>query len=80
VLSFLPLPVTRGESFPAGNTPLVRPARLREKTGFVGLTLKNDTLNMSGSLKDRASLLVAEQALAHGEKRVVLASTGNAGA
>ena len=80
VLSFLPLPVTRWESFPAGNTPLVRPARLREKTGSAGLSLKNDTLNMSGSLKDRASLLVAEQALAHGEKRVVLASTGNAGA
>jgi len=80
VLSFLPLPVTRWESFPAGNTPLVRPARLRQKTGFAGLSLKNDTLNMSGSLKDRASLLVAEQALARGEKRVVLASTGNAGA
>ena len=80
VLSFLPLPITRQESFPAGGTPLVRPARLRQKTGFTGLALKNDTLNMSGSLKDRASLLVAEQALAHGEKRVVLASTGNAGA
>jgi threonine synthase len=80
VLSFLPLPVTRWPVFPAGNTPLVRPDRLREKTGFGELWLKNDTLNMSGSLKDRASLLVAEQALAHGEKRVVLASTGNAGA
>jgi threonine synthase len=80
VLSFLPLRVTQWDSFPAGNTPLVRPGRLRQKTGFAGLSLKNDTLNMSGSLKDRASLLVAEQALAHDEKRVVLASTGNAGA
>ena len=80
VLSFLPLPVTRWHSFPAGATPLVQPTRLRRKTGFPELSLKNDTLNMSGSLKDRASLLVAEQALAHGEKRVVLASTGNAGA
>jgi threonine synthase len=80
VLSFLPLPMTRWPAFPAGNTPLVQPVRLREKTGFRELWLKNDTLNMSGSLKDRASLLVAEQALAHGQKRVVLASTGNAGA
>jgi threonine synthase len=80
VFSFLPLPVVRWPAFPAGNTPLVRPDRLREKTGFRELWLKNDTLNMSGSMKDRASLLVAEQALAHGEKRVVLASTGNAGA
>jgi threonine synthase len=80
VLSFLPIPVTRLPSFPAGSTPLVEPTRLRQKTGFANLSLKNDTLSMSGSLKDRASLLVAEQALAHGEKRVALASTGNAGA
>ena len=80
VFSFLPLPVTRWQTFPAGDTPLVLPERLRQGSGFRELWLKNDTLNMSGSLKDRASLLVAEQALAHGEKRVVLASTGNAGA
>jgi threonine synthase len=80
VQSFLPLQMTGRASFPAGNTPLVAPARLREKTGLSGLWLKNDTLNMSGSLKDRASALVAEQALALGERRVVLASTGNAGA
>lgn len=78
--SFLPLRPARGDSFPAGNTPIVAPRRLREKTGLPGLWLKNDTVNMSGSLKDRASLLVAEQALAQGERRVVLASTGNAGA
>jgi threonine synthase len=80
VLSFLPLPVTRRPGFPAGGTPLVRPERLRRSTGFPDLWLKNDTLNMSGSLKDRASLLVAEQALISGETRVTLASTGNAGA
>ncbi|MGA2641929.1 MAG: threonine synthase [Spirochaetia bacterium] len=80
VHSFLPLPVTGWPGFPAGNTPLVQPARLRRATGFQDLWLKNDALSMSGSLKDRASLLVAEQALAHGEKRVALASTGNAGA
>ena len=80
VQSFLPLPLTRRESFPAGETPMVAPLRLRQKTDLAELWLKNDTLNMSGSLKDRASLLVAEQALALGERRVVLASTGNAGA
>jgi threonine synthase len=75
VQSFLPLPVTHGGSFPVGNTPMVAPLRLRLKTGLPELLLKNDTLNMSGSLKDRASLLVAEQALAQGERRVVLEST-----
>ncbi len=78
--AFLPLPLAGRAAFPAGDTPLVAPARLREKTGFTGLFFKNDTLNPSGSLKDRASALVAAQAASRGEKRVVLASTGNAGA
>jgi threonine synthase len=72
--------VPLASAFPAGNTPLVEPAVLRGMTGFPNLYLKNDTLNPSGSLKDRASLLVAEQARSHGVNRVALASTGNAGA
>ena len=78
--AFLPIPVPGSRAFPAGGTPLVEPSRLREESGFPDLFLKNDTLNPSGSLKDRASLLVAAQALAAGERRVALASTGNAGA
>jgi threonine synthase len=77
---FLPIPVDAIAGWPVGNTPLVSPARLRERTGFASLFLKNDTLNPSGSLKDRASILVAAQALARGETRIALASTGNAGA
>ena len=79
-LAFLPLPVRRVEGFPVGDTPLLGPWRLRESTGFAGLFVKNDSLNPSGSLKDRASLLVAAQAKLLGEPRVALASTGNAGA
>jgi threonine synthase len=78
--AFLPIPVPGPRAFTAGGTPLVEPARLREATGFPNLFLKNDTLNPTGSLKDRASLLVAAQAIAAGERRVALASTGNAGA
>jgi len=77
--AFLPITVP-GAEFPAGGTPLVQPALLRESIGFPNLFFKNDTLNPSGSLKDRASLLVAAQAIAAGERRVALASTGNAGA
>ena len=79
-LAFLPLPVRHAGAYPVGGTPLVTPDRLREKTGFPGVSLKLDSLNPSGSLKDRASLLVAEQARAHGVDTVTLASTGNAGA
>ena len=77
---FLPLPAGELAAWPVGNTPLVSPSRLRERTGFPSLFLKNDTLNPSGSFKDRASILVAAQARARGEKRIALASTGNAGA
>jgi threonine synthase len=76
----LPLPAGASMPFPVGDTPLVAPARLASRAGYPGLRLKNDTLNPSGSLKDRASLLVAEWAVSLGESRVALASTGNAGA
>lgn len=58
---------------------MVIPYRLRKSLGLKNLFFKNDCLNPSGSLKDRASLLVAAQALHYKEKKVVLASTGNAG-
>ncbi|MGA2479329.1 MAG: pyridoxal-phosphate dependent enzyme [Spirochaetia bacterium] len=79
-LDFLPLPVPGVGAFPAGGSPLVQPLSLRKKYGFPRLFLKNDTLNPSGSLKDRASQLVAAQAMDRKERRVALASTGNAGA
>ena len=79
-LSLLPLPVRSTAAYPVGGTPLASPDRLRSISGFPRLFLKLDSLNPSGSLKDRASLLVAEQARMLGETKVALASTGNAGA
>lgn len=75
----LPYDPGRLPAFPAGGTSLAKPSRLSKRYGFKGLFFKNDHLNPSGSLKDRASLLVALQAMALGEKTVTLASTGNAG-
>jgi len=63
---------------PVGNAPLVKVDRLGSELGLSALWVKNDGLNPSGSLKDRASFLVAAEALRLGEKRVVAASTGNA--
>lgn len=77
---FFPYPVPDKECYPVGNTPIVRPKRLMEKYGENGLFFKMDSTLPSGSFKDRASQLVAAQALAHGEKKIALASTGNAGA
>ncbi len=79
-LALFPYPMDIHSSFPAGNTPLAHPGRLNRSLGVENLYAKCDFLNPSGSYKDRASLLVAAQAKHLGINRVVLASTGNAGA
>ncbi len=77
---FFPYEVPYKECYPVGNTPIVRPKRLIEKYGANGLFFKMESTLPSGSFKDRASQLVAAQAIAHGQKKICLASTGNAGA
>ncbi len=63
---------------PVGNTPLFQAGRLGRDLGLPNLYIKNDGLNPSGSLKDRASLLVVAEANRLGIKDIVCASTGNA--
>lgn len=77
---FYPYPIDDESLYPVGPTPLIRPRRIQEKLGLGHLSFKLDSQLISGSFKDRASLAVALQAKALGEKRIVLASTGNAGA
>lgn len=77
---FFPYPVPDKECFPIGETPIAHPIRLRERYGFPNLSVKLDNALPSGSFKDRASQLIAAQAIAHGEHKIALASTGNAGA
>ena len=61
-----------------GNTPLGRVDRLGAELGLASLWVKNDGLNPSGSLKDRASFLVVAEARRLGMDLIVAASTGNA--
>jgi threonine synthase len=61
-----------------GNTPFTRIDRFAAAAGFTNVYAKNDGLNPSGSLKDRASYLVAAEALRTGARTIVAASTGNA--
>jgi len=75
----LPVPQEFFPPIPVGNTPLWEPTRLRKDLGLEGLYLKDDTANPTGSLKDRASYLVAAFALQHKLQDIVVASTGNAG-
>lgn len=64
--------------YAVGNTPFTRVDRFAALAGFTNVFVKNDGLNPSGSLKDRASFLVAAEANRIGAKTIVAASTGNA--
>ena len=77
---FYPYEVKHSKEFPIGITPLVEAKRLNSRSGLKNTLYKLDSQLISGSFKDRASYLVAEQALCHNEKKIALASTGNAGA
>jgi threonine synthase len=61
-----------------GNTAFFPAAALGRTLGFEDVWLKNDGLNPSASLKDRASFLVVAEANRLKEPRIVTASTGNA--
>ncbi len=76
---FLPLGSADGiRDFPVGGTPLRSVPRLRKALSMPRLWVKDDTLNPTGSTKDRASLLVVAKAKAYGLNTVATASTGNA--
>jgi len=61
----------------AGFTPLVRADRLAAELGLGELWLKNDTLNPTGSFKDRVVSVALARARAMGFKVAACASTGN---
>ncbi len=65
-------------NFAVGHTPYFPANRLQSLCGFDNVYIKNDALNPSGSLKDRASFLVAAEAIRKKIGAIVAASTGNA--
>jgi threonine synthase len=79
VSSLLPVEEQYFPPIPVGGTPLWAPERLRRELGFPGLYIKDDGLNPTCSLKDRASFLVSAFAAKFSIHEIVLASTGNAG-
>jgi threonine synthase len=76
--TFLPVEERFFPPYACGNTPFTRAEALGNHLGFPNVWIKNDGLNPSGSLKDRASFLVVAEANRLGEHSVVTASTGNA--
>jgi threonine synthase len=68
--------ITMGE----GGTSLVRSRGVIKKTGCRELLFKMESLNPTGSFKDRGSTVEMSQAKEYGAPELVLASTGNMGA
>lgn len=64
---------------PIGMTALTKAPRLGLDLGMTDLWIKNETLNPSGSFKDRASLMILAHCRENDIPVVSAASTGNAG-
>src|SRR5581483_1694292 len=74
------LPVSPGSApvdLGAGFTPLVRAERLAAELGLGELWIKNDTVNPTGSFKDRVVSVALTKARELGFKVAACASTGN---
>ena len=67
-------PLSLGE----GNTPLIRAERLGQELGIDHLLLKNETLNPSGTYKDRFATVALSLEKDAGTRAVALGSAGNA--
>lgn len=78
IQDFLPVEREYFPDLPEMLTPLWKPRNLSLNTGFNTLYIKDDTRNLTGSLKDRASALVSAFANREGLDEIAVASTGNA--
>ncbi len=68
--------ITMGE----GGTSVIRSRKIVKKTGCRELLFKMESLNPTGSFKDRGSTVEISQAYEYGARELVCASTGNMGA
>jgi threonine synthase len=62
-----------------GGTPLISATRLSEDMHDIEVILKNETVNPTGSFKDRALAVMTTRACDEGYERVISSSSGNAG-
>ena len=68
--------ITLGE----GGTPLVEAPALAKLVGAERVLLKVESMNPTGSFKDRGMTMAVSKAVGHGAKAVIAASTGNTSA
>lgn len=63
-----------------GWTPLYKSKKLSRQLGLSNLLLKDETVNPSGSFKDRGATVTISKAVELGFKNMIVASSGNFGA
>ena len=63
-----------------GNTPLIRSLRIGPAAGIKHLYFKLESMNPSGSYKDRFAAVAVSELLARGSRRCLATSSGNTGA
>ena len=73
----LPVPTADPIDLGTGFTPLVRASNLGKVLGLDHLYIKNDTLNPTGSFKDRNVAVATNFALSYGFDTLSCSSTGN---
>lgn len=69
---------TKRPNLRIGHTPIYRSKKMGKKLGLDNLIIKDDGLNPTGSLKDRASAMAAVKATEANADTVACSSTGNA--
>ena len=78
---FLPIDGdTSRKSLGEGNTPLVRSTNIGLEIGVPNLYFKLETMNPTGSFKDRGMFLAVAKALEKKKSKIICASTGNTSA
>jgi len=73
----LPADMDKIIPFHVGMTPLVKAQNLGDQLGIKNLYIKNDTVNPTGSFKDRVVSMAVAKAHAFGFDTISCASTGN---
>lgn len=77
-LPLLPVKQKPEDALRVGGTPLYRSQTFAKHVGLKSLYIKDDGLNPTGSLKDRASILACVKAMEEGKTILACSSTGNA--
>ncbi len=68
-------PISLGE----GNTPLIRSRKIGPGIGLPHLYFKMESMNPTGSYKDRYAVAAVNDMLKNGKRRAIASSSGNAG-